>query len=132
MCRLYRTYVSAVLATFAQLVHPQFSIYIIFTAYTILLYLHFCVIWLTQNLPRTPYPIRKTPYNHFYLNFTISLVGSLSLNYNYINLSHNICRLTHVHPTCLSFFINFLLLSGLVSILVFFDTFIISSLVIPH
>ena len=63
VCCLYRTYVSALLAAFAQLVHPWFSIYIIFTAYTILLYPRFCVIWLTQNLPRTPYPIRKTPYN---------------------------------------------------------------------
>ena len=44
MCCLYETYVSVLLAAFAQLVHLWFSIYIIFTAYTILLYLHFCVI----------------------------------------------------------------------------------------
>jgi hypothetical protein len=59
-------------AAYMGLMYPQFWLhlhnlcicslaYIICTAYTILLYPHFCVILLTQNLPRTPTQLEKHP-----------------------------------------------------------------------
>ena len=62
MCRLYGTYVSMVLAAFAQLVHLWFSIYHLHHLYNTSVSVLLC--HLTDPEPtRTPYPIRKTPYN---------------------------------------------------------------------